>query len=55
MEIDNLFKDKDKEKGVDVTDLINKIVQVLKEDLYWFRTSVQEAELLKPVKLGNEG
>ena len=33
------FKDKEMEKGVGVTDLINRIVQVLKRDLYWFRIS----------------
>ena len=55
MEIDNLFKDKDKEKGVGVIDFINRILQVLKEDLYWFRISIQEAGLLKPAELGDEG
>ena len=34
-----------------VTDLINRIVQVLKGDLYWVRISVQNAELMEPVKL----
>jgi hypothetical protein len=29
----NLFKDKAKEEGVGVIDLINRIVQVLKKDL----------------------
>ena len=38
-----------------VTDLINQIVQVLKEDLYWFRISAQEIKLLKPTELGNKG
>ena len=38
------------EKGVGVTDLINRIVQVLKGDLYWVKISVQDAELIKPVK-----
>ena len=33
-----------------ITDLINRIVQVLREDLYWFRISAQEAGLLEPVK-----
>ena len=28
------FEDKDKEEGVDITDLINRIVQVLRGDLY---------------------
>ena len=35
----------------DVTDLINRIVQVLKRDLYWVKISIQDAELIKPVKL----
>ena len=38
-----------------VTDLINQIVQVLKEDLYWFRISTQQVGLLKPTESGNEG
>ena len=38
-----------------VTDFINQIVQVLKEDLYWFRISTQEAELLEPTESGNKG
>ena len=39
------------EEGVDVTDFINRIVQVLRGDLYWVRISTQDAELIKPVKL----
>ena len=38
------------EEGVGVTDLINRIVQVLKRDLYWFKISTQDIELIKPVK-----
>ena len=38
------------EKGVGVTDLINRIVQVLREDLYWVKISAQNAGLIKPVK-----
>ena len=34
------FKDKKIKKGVGITDLINRIVQVLKEDLYWFKISI---------------
>ena len=34
LEIGELFKDEDKKGGVGVTDFINRIVQVLKEDLY---------------------
>ena len=39
------------EEGVGITDLINKIVQVLKGDLYWFKISVQDMGLMEPVKL----
>ena len=38
-----------------VTDFINRIVQVLKKDLYWFRISAQEVGLLKLAELGNKG
>ena len=34
------FKDKDKEERAGITDLINRIVQVLKGDLYWVKISV---------------
>ena len=34
LEIEELFKNKDKKKGVNITDLISKIVQVLRGDLY---------------------
>ena len=33
-----------------VTDLINRIVQVLRGDLYWVRISARDTELIKPVK-----
>jgi hypothetical protein len=39
------------EEGVGITDLINRIVQVLKKDLYWVKISTQDAELIKLVKL----
>ena len=45
------FKDKEIKKGVGVIDLINKIVQVLKKDLYWFKISMQDIKLMEPVKL----
>ena len=38
------------EEGVGVTDFINRIVQVLKRDLYRIKISAQDAELIKPVK-----
>ena len=39
------------EEETGVTDLINRIVQVLRGDLYWVRISTRNAELIKPVKL----
>jgi hypothetical protein len=39
------------EKRAGITDLINKIVQVLKRDLYWVKISTQDTELIKLVKL----
>ena len=33
-----------------VTDLINRIVQILKRDLRQLRISTQDAELIEPVK-----
>ena len=38
-----------------VTDLINRIIQVLKRDLYWVKISTQNTKLIKPVKLWDEG
>ena len=38
-----------------VTDLISRIVQVLKRDLYWVKVSAQEAGLIKLVKLWDKG
>ena len=34
-----------------ITDLINRIVQVLKKDLYWVKISTQNIGLMEPVKL----
>ena len=34
-----------------VTDFINRIVQILKQDLRQLRISAQDTELIKPVKL----
>ena len=45
------FKDKEIEEGAGITDLKNRIVQVLKGDLYWVRISMQNAELIKLVEL----
>ena len=54
LEIRELFKDKNKKKGAGVTNLINRIIQVLKRDLYWVKISAQEVGLIKLVKLWNK-
>ena len=51
LEIRIIFKDKAKEEGVGVTDLIYRTVQVLKENLYWIRISIQDMGLMEPVEL----
>ena len=51
LEIRTIFKNKAKEKGVGVTDLINWIVQVLKKDLERLAVSIRNAGLMEPVKL----
>ena len=51
MEIGELFEDEDEEERVSVTDFINRIVQVLRRDLYWVRISTRDAELMEPVEL----
>ena len=38
------------EKKIGIIDLINRIVQVLKRDLYWVKISTQNAELIEPVE-----
>ena len=38
------------EEEVGVIDLINRIVQVLRGDLYWVKISARDIELIKPVK-----
>ena len=55
MEIGIIFKDKAKEEGVGVTDLINRIVQVLKKDLHQIRISAQDTGLMELVELWDEG
>ena len=54
--IDNLkikiiFKDKAREEGAGITDFINQIVQVLKEDLERLTVSTQDTGLMEPVEL----
>ena len=39
------------EKKIGITNFINRIVQVLKKDLYWVKISTQNIELMEPVKL----
>ena len=51
MKIKELFKDKDREKEINITDFISRIVQILKQDLRQVKISTQEAGLIKPVKL----
>ena len=46
----NKLKTSPSTNTLSVTDLINRIVQVLKRDLYWVRISTQNMELIKPVK-----
>ena len=46
-----LFKDKNKKERAGVINLISKIVQVLKRDLYWVKISVQKAGLIELVEL----
>ena len=50
MEI-KFFKNEEIEEGVDITDLINKIVQVLREDLYQVKISIQDIGLIELVEL----
>ena len=45
------FKDKNEEKKAGITDLINRIVQILRGDLYWVKINTQDAELIKLIKL----
>ena len=51
LEIRIIFKDKAREEEVSITDLINRIIQVLKENLYWIRISTQDIGLMEPVEL----
>ena len=55
LEIRTIFKNKTKEKGVGVIDLIYRAVQVLRENLYWIKISARDAGLIEPVKLQDKG
>ena len=51
LEIRTIFEDKAGEEGAGVTDLIYRIVQVLREDLERLAVSTRNAGLMEPVKL----
>ena len=51
MEIKTIFKDKAREKGAGIIDLIYQIVQVLKKDLERLVINTQNTGLMEPVKL----
>ena len=55
LKIKIIFKNKTKEEGVGITDLIYRTVQVLKENLYWIKISVQNTGLIEPVELWDKG
>ena len=42
--------DKGLEEEVGIIDFINRIVQVLKENLYWVKISARDAELIELVE-----
>ena len=46
---------KNEEEGVGIIDLINRIVQVLREGMYWVRISARNAGLMEPVEPWDEG
>ena len=43
------------EEKAGVTDFINRIVQVLKKDLYWVKINTQNIKLIKLVELWDKG
>ena len=45
------FKDKEMEEGVSIINFINRIVQVLRRDLYQVKISIQNIKLIELVKL----
>ena len=51
LEIRTIFKDKTREEGAGITDFINWIVQVLREDLERLVVSTQDTGLIELVKL----
>ena len=55
LEIKELFKDEDEEEGVGIIDLISRIIQVLRRDLYWVKISMQKTGLMELVELWDKG
>ena len=55
LEIRTIFEDEAEEEGAGVTDLIYRAVQVLRENLYWIRISIQDAGLIKLVEPWDKG
>ena len=51
MEIKELFKDKDREERVGIIDFINRIIQILKQNLKQVKINTQKAGLIELVKL----
>ena len=50
-----IFKNKAKEEEVGVMDFIYRVVQVLRENLYWIKISARDVELIEPVEPWDEG
>ena len=55
LEIKTIFKNKAREKGVGIIDLINRLIQVLKKDLERLAISTQNTGLIELVKPWNKG
>ena len=53
LEMENVFKDEDKEEGVGVIDLINGLVEILRLETEELRDAAQQA--FKPVKPWDKG
>ena len=43
------------EERVGIINLINRIVQVLKGDLYWFKINTQDIKLIELIELWDKG
>ena len=42
LKMEELFKNKNKKRGVGITDLINQLIQIFKKELVQLKNSVQE-------------